>query len=185
LAVTLVIDDGHSVTDMLAAVLNICTQEELNEQAEEPTASVVVVDRDRAERRKVIKNKILAVGRISHMFSVLRYATVYINRMADNLFFNSEESERVSELKSISGSSRLPYGTLALGAEGIKNAIKSFDDAYVSSPIFCSFVLAILNIGSFADANRISITSACLQLRSGRHQRHHLPSHLVQMAVQV
>jgi len=49
----------------------------------------------------------------------------------------------VSELKSISGSSRLPYGTLALGAEGIKNAIKSFDDAYVRSPLlpsssFCS-----------------------------------------------
>jgi serine/threonine-protein phosphatase 2B catalytic subunit len=43
----------------------------------------------------------------------------------------SEESERVSELKSISGSSRLPYGTLALGAEGIKMAIKSFDDACV------------------------------------------------------
>ena len=77
LAVTLVIDDGFSVSDMLAAVLNICTQEELNEHAEEPTASVVVVDRDRAERRKVIKNKILAVGRLSHMFSVLRYATVH------------------------------------------------------------------------------------------------------------
>jgi serine/threonine-protein phosphatase 2B catalytic subunit len=43
--------------------------------------------------------------------------------------YDSEESERVSELKSISGSSRLPYGTLALGAEGIKNAIKTFDDA--------------------------------------------------------
>ena len=41
----------------------------------------------------------------------------------------SEEFERVSELKSISGSSR--HGTLALGAEGIKNAIKSFDDACV------------------------------------------------------
>lgn len=40
----------------------------------------------------------------------------------------------MSELKSISGSSRLPYGTLALGAEGIKNAIKSFDDACVASP---------------------------------------------------
>jgi len=41
----------------------------------------------------------------------------------------SEESERVSELKSMSGSSKLPYGTLALGAEGIKDAIKGFDDA--------------------------------------------------------
>jgi serine/threonine-protein phosphatase 2B catalytic subunit len=102
----------EKISDMLAAVLNICTQEELKESAEEPSSNVVAVDRDKAERRKVIKNKILAVGRISHMFSVLR-----------------EESERVSELKSISGSSRLPYGTLALGAEGIKNAIKSFDDA--------------------------------------------------------
>ena len=49
--------------------------------------------------------------------------------------YDSEESERVSELKSISGSSRLPYGTLALGAEGIKNAIKTFDDAYALHPI--------------------------------------------------
>lgn len=103
---------GEKITHMLAAVLNICTQEELTESADEPTPSEVPTDREKAERRKVIKNKILAVGRISHMFSVLR-----------------EESERVSELKSISGSSRLPYGTLALGAEGIKNAIKSFDDA--------------------------------------------------------
>jgi serine/threonine-protein phosphatase 2B catalytic subunit len=63
---------GLIVTDMLAAVLNICTQEELNESAEEPSSNVVTVDRDKAERRKVIKNKILAVGRISHMFSVLR-----------------------------------------------------------------------------------------------------------------
>ena len=133
---------GLIVTDMLAAVLNICTQEELNESAEEPSSNVVTVDREKAERRKVIKNKILAVGRISHMFSVLRYAIAclrysFIGYTTNTFCFasstlNSEESERVSELKSISGSSRLPYGTLALGAEGIKNAIKSFDDACVA-----------------------------------------------------
>jgi serine/threonine-protein phosphatase 2B catalytic subunit len=66
------------VTDMLAAVLNICTQEELKESAEEPSLNVVTVDRDKAERRKVIKNKILAIGRLSHMFSVLRYVTVLL-----------------------------------------------------------------------------------------------------------
>ncbi|KAI9462857.1 Serine/threonine-protein phosphatase 2B catalytic subunit A1 [Lactarius psammicola] len=104
---------GEKITDMLAAVLNICTQEELKEgSGGSAMASAAPVDRDVAERRKVIKNKILAVGRMAHFFSLLR-----------------EESERVSELKSISGSSRLPYGTLALGAEGIKNAIKTFDDA--------------------------------------------------------
>lgn len=42
-----------------------------------------------------------------------------------------EESERVSELKSISGSTSLPAGMLASGAEGIKEAIQGFDDAYV------------------------------------------------------
>ena len=68
--------DGLIVTDMLAAVLNICTQEELKESAEGSSSNVVTVDRDKAERRKVIKNKILAVGRLSHMFSVLRYVTV-------------------------------------------------------------------------------------------------------------
>ena len=83
----------------------------------------------------------------------------------------------MSELKSISGSSRLPYGTLALGAEGIKNAIKSFDDAYVRSPFlpsssFCSSE----GLNDFAricpaDANRISITSASLRSRSKRHPR--------------
>ena len=46
-------------------------------------------------------------------------------------FLYSEESEKVSELKSVSGSARLPYGTLALGAEGIKEAITGFEDAYV------------------------------------------------------
>jgi serine/threonine-protein phosphatase 2B catalytic subunit len=72
----LMVGGPHIVTDMLVAVLNICTQEELKESAEEPSSNVVTVDRDKAERRKVIKNKILAVGRISHMFSVLRYVTV-------------------------------------------------------------------------------------------------------------
>jgi serine/threonine-protein phosphatase 2B catalytic subunit len=78
-------DGGLTVTDMLAAVLNICTQEELNESTEEPASSVVVADRDRAERRKVIKNKIRAIGRISHMFSVLRYASVYLPRIPIHL----------------------------------------------------------------------------------------------------
>ena len=73
----MVIDDGLTVTDMLAAVLNIFTQEELNESAEEPTSNVVPVNCDRAERREVIKNKILA---FSHMFSVLQYATCHVVR---------------------------------------------------------------------------------------------------------
>jgi serine/threonine-protein phosphatase 2B catalytic subunit len=36
----------------------------------------------------------------------------------------------------MSGSAKLPYGTLAMGAEGIKDAIRGFDDAYALFPSF-------------------------------------------------
>jgi len=79
---------------------------------EEEAAAVEVSPVIQEERRKVIKNKILAVGRLSRVFQLLR-----------------EESERVSELKNASSSGKLPYGTLVLGAEGIKDAITNFEDA--------------------------------------------------------
>ncbi|EJT99299.1 Metallo-dependent phosphatase [Dacryopinax primogenitus] len=102
---------GEKITDMLMSVLNICSKDEL-EEAEEPSPMSPVSPLESAERRRAIKNKILAVGRMSRVFSLLR-----------------EESERVSELKNITGSNKLPYGTLALGAEGIKDAIATFEDA--------------------------------------------------------
>ncbi|KAJ7509498.1 calcineurin A [Mycena galericulata] len=108
---------GEKITDMLVAVLNTCTKEELEDEdvamISSPTSPVSPTSEGESiERRKVIKNKIMAVGRMARVFALLR-----------------EESEKVSELKSVSGSSRLPYGTLASGSEGIKNAITGFDDA--------------------------------------------------------
>ncbi|KAI0041511.1 serine/threonine protein phosphatase 2B [Auriscalpium vulgare] len=107
---------GEKITDMLVAVLNTCTAEELAISSDEEEAATetpaAVLTEESAERRKVIKGKILAIGRMARVFSLLR-----------------EESERVSELKSVSGSAKLPFGTLALGAEGIKDAINGFDDA--------------------------------------------------------
>ncbi|KAG2120405.1 Metallo-dependent phosphatase-like protein [Suillus discolor] len=103
---------GEKITDMLVAVLNTCSKEELEESDEEQVVSRVAHPEEVVERRKIIKNKILAVGRMARVFALLR-----------------EESEKVSELKSISGSSKLPYGTLALGTEGIKDAISGFEDA--------------------------------------------------------
>jgi len=59
---------------MLVAVLNCCTKEELDESEEEDNAlSPTTAEKESAERRKVIKNKILAVGRISRVFSLLRF----------------------------------------------------------------------------------------------------------------
>ncbi|CAO3682886.1 unnamed protein product [Umbelopsis ramanniana] len=107
---------GEKITDMLLAILNICSKEELAEEETKAIAAaapkVPVTPEEAAERRQIIKNKILAIGKMSRVFSVLR-----------------EESERVMELKSISPTGKLPVGTLALGAEGIKHAITSFEEA--------------------------------------------------------
>jgi serine/threonine-protein phosphatase 2B catalytic subunit len=111
---------------MLIAILNTCSKEELDDEG--PSGAVIAApasppvsattatspsyDPDSVEfKRRAIKNKILAIGRLSRVFQVLR-----------------EESERVSELKTAAGG-RLPAGTLMLGAEGIKQAIHSFEDA--------------------------------------------------------
>lgn len=106
---------GEKITDMLIAILNVCSKEELEEEEEEdeiPITPTSTAEEETAERRTIIKNKILAVGRMSRVFALLR-----------------EEAERVSELKSSQGSAKLPYGTLVLGSEGIKDAIANFDDA--------------------------------------------------------
>lgn len=113
---------GEKITDMLIAILSTCSEDELKEDSVTPSSvspgpiSPAAVsapsDPESIEyKRRALKNKILAIGRLSRVFQVLR-----------------EESERVTELKTASGG-RLPAGTLMLGAEGIKNAISSFEDA--------------------------------------------------------
>ena len=59
---------------MLVAVLNTCTKEELEEHDEELSImSPTTVSVEHAERRKIIKNKIMAVGRMARVFALLRY----------------------------------------------------------------------------------------------------------------
>lgn len=94
---------------MLLALLNICSQEELVATSEEKQMETPVVivtndaDMSPEQRRHIIKNKILAIGKISRTFSVLR-----------------ENSELVTELKNLSSTGKLPTGTLSLGSEGIR-----------------------------------------------------------------
>ena len=108
---------GEKITDMLIAILNTCSKEELEEETpslssgpSSPPLSNIDPDSTEAKRR-AIKNKVLAIGRLSRVFQVLR-----------------EESEKVTEFKTASGE-KLPAGTLMLGAEGIKQAIHNFEDA--------------------------------------------------------
>lgn len=110
---------GEKITDMLMAILNTCSKEELEEEETPTSVSAGPISpplpmdtTDASEiKRRAIKNKILAIGRLSRVFQVLR-----------------EQSESVTELKTAAGG-RLPPGTLMLGAEGIKQAIHNFEDA--------------------------------------------------------
>lgn len=131
---------GEKITDMLISILNICTKEELEEETQVTSANGTItntssiagiakeastssapsstttsiaeeVESDLENRKDVLKNKIMAIGRLSRMFQVLR-----------------QESESVNELKAASGG-KLPTGTLMLGSQGIKNAITSFEEA--------------------------------------------------------
>ncbi|CAI7662457.1 unnamed protein product [Penicillium crustosum] len=113
---------GEKITDMLIAILNTCSKEELEEDSTPSTATAspaspsLPIDIDPAGepseiKQRAIRNKILAIGRLSRVFRVLR-----------------EQSEGVSELKAVTDG-RLPPGTLLLGAEGIKQAIHNFEEA--------------------------------------------------------
>lgn len=115
-----------TVTDMLIALLGICSKEELEEEELEEEEELPVEGEEMTEeemleesslspeeieeRRQVIKNKILAVGKMSRVFAVLR-----------------EESESVSELKGVAAPR--PSNALANGAEDIKDSITNFGDA--------------------------------------------------------
>ncbi|KAJ1329109.1 serine/threonine-protein phosphatase 2B catalytic subunit [Microdochium nivale] len=118
---------GEKITDMLIAILHTCSEEELQQDTPMSASSSGPVspplsssssatnpynDPESLEyRRRALKNKILAIGRMSRVFGVLR-----------------EESEKIAEFKTVSGG-RLPAGTLMLGSEGIKSAITNFEDA--------------------------------------------------------
>jgi serine/threonine-protein phosphatase 2B catalytic subunit len=128
---------GEKITDMLVSILNICTDEELGEETplkdekigivvENPDSDDMIVDSNEQnpyqkaqeehessldEMRIALRNKVIAIGRVSRMFQLLR-----------------EEAENVAHLKQLN-SGHLPKGTLLNGSEGLKSTIVTFEDA--------------------------------------------------------
>lgn len=128
---------GEKVTDMLVSILNVCTEEELDEEAPfsetqigvdaPPSAStsprakpppsfgeeqeVLESDLTLEEKKLALRNKIIAIGKMSRMFQVLR-----------------EEQESVAHLKTLN-QGQLPKGSLLHGKESIQNNILTFEQA--------------------------------------------------------
>lgn len=155
---------GEKVTDILVSILNICTDEELDEEthiskksldeikrsaesqgqeetavnndssskaehpattehpvtaehpgkAEHPAAAAKPTtpqDDELAIKKRNLRNKILAIGRVSRMFQVLR-----------------EESENIEKLRHLNNG-KLPQGSLLGGSEYLLEKISSFEEA--------------------------------------------------------
>ncbi|KAL7665568.1 Serine/threonine-protein phosphatase [[Candida] zeylanoides] len=129
---------GEKVTDMLVSILNICTEEELEEEDTigvqvdaktfEPVVSATQTKPDYSAlasathtepqeelsyeaKRQALRNKVLAIGRVSRMYSLLR-----------------SESENVAQLKQLNAGV-LPKGSLLHGSEGLKKTLSTFEEA--------------------------------------------------------
>ncbi|KAI5966626.1 CNA1 [Candida theae] len=131
---------GEKVTDMLVSILNVCTEEELDEdspfsetqvggiegttppsaatspRAQPPTSfpaesDEIETDYSLEEKKLALRNKIIAIGKMSRMFQVLR-----------------EEQESVAHLKELNRG-QLPKGSLLHGKESIQSNILTFEQA--------------------------------------------------------
>lgn len=89
---------GEKITAMLEQILNVCSTEDF-EEAEEGLGVT--------RRREIIRNKILAVGKMSKVFSVLR-----------------DESLSVIKLKGLTPSGSLPTGLLSGGRDSLLSALE-------------------------------------------------------------
>jgi serine/threonine-protein phosphatase 2B catalytic subunit len=137
------------VAEMLLAILSICSEDELSTLGEESSSEgSTEVDSDDAETRKIaesvpstaadvaqrrqqIRNKILAVGRMQRIFTLLRSVTAaFFLRTVIEYVFGREGSENVSELSLPTQTSALGVlsGPDVLGVHGNQD-IRSFKEA--------------------------------------------------------
>lgn len=96
---------GEKVTEMLANILNICSDEELENDNNQIDDADMNSEAALAARKEVIRNKVRAIGKMVRYFATLR-----------------EQSEDILALKGLTPGGTLPLGTLEGGKTAIEQA---------------------------------------------------------------
>jgi serine/threonine-protein phosphatase 2B catalytic subunit len=77
---------GAKITEMLLAVLAVCSEEELegtgSVEDDDDARTVISTQSEVEQRRKEIKSKIMAVGKMQRIFQLLRYAVPIFNELS-------------------------------------------------------------------------------------------------------
>jgi serine/threonine-protein phosphatase 2B catalytic subunit len=77
---------GAKITEMLLAVLAVCSEEELegtgSMEDDDDARTVISTQSEVEQRRKEIKSKIMAVGKMQRIFQLLRYAIPIFNELS-------------------------------------------------------------------------------------------------------
>jgi len=129
---------GEKITDMLLAILSICSKEELDTPSGEDVTmelnAPLHAPAGTSEPTAAEKAELISAGLEPQMQfdpslsplqrnSIIKAKIMTVGRMARMFGFLREESESITELKSALGTESLPAGTLASGGEGIKNGM--------------------------------------------------------------
>ena len=155
---------------MLVAVLNTCTKEELEESDDElAMMSPATAHHEHAERRKIIKNKIMAVGRMARVFALLRCFLSICRFLSSHMPSERNprkcQNSRAYQGQPSSRTAHLLWVRKVSGRLSMDSTMRTFNYAFTS----CT---SLPNTA----ANRILRTNACRQTYSMLNQRRARPS---------
>ncbi|EMD36151.1 hypothetical protein CERSUDRAFT_115122 [Gelatoporia subvermispora B] len=130
---------GSKITEMLLAILSICSEEELSsfgdEEDEEHWEGAEDTDRTlmeataEAQRKQQIKNKILAVGRMQRVFQVLREEAENVAELAPSLQVQPPTAPTDGPTSWPGGFHMAAPDALGVQTMQLQRNIRSFDDA--------------------------------------------------------
>ncbi|KAJ2542995.1 3',5'-cyclic-nucleotide phosphodiesterase (PDEase) (3':5'-CNP) [Coemansia sp. RSA 1933] len=134
---------GEKMTDMLLAILDICTKDELEEDSDSASSSIMT-GADTVASTTTMSSTLAAAAAaaassasghharhsdLEQRREAIRRKILAIGKVARIFHVLRSEAETINELKGLLGTQRLPAGQLSAGGRGLRMAVLSFEEA--------------------------------------------------------